>query len=90
MAGIDQLVSEMRPAEGVEYTALALNERGRERMEGYVPPLTRWSDRPETFAHLCDIFAQRNTGRSQQAEIDSWQELSTRPSSKARPKRALA
>jgi hydroxymethylglutaryl-CoA lyase len=72
MAEVDQLVARMTPTEGVTYTALALNDRGRERMAAHIPPLSWPSEFPETLVHLCDVFAQRNTGRSQQAEIDSW------------------
>ncbi|HEY6492714.1 MAG TPA: hypothetical protein VIZ43_05535 [Trebonia sp.] len=72
MARIDELVDRMTPAPGVRYTALALNDRGRERMAGHMPPLTPPSDIPATLVHACDVFAQRNTGRTRQAEIDSW------------------
>lgn len=72
MARIDDLVDRMHPAPGVRYTALALNERGRERMAGHMPPLSPPSDVPATLVHVCDVFAQRNTGRTRQAEIDSW------------------
>jgi hydroxymethylglutaryl-CoA lyase len=72
MAEVDELVARMTPVEGVTYTALALNDRGRERLASHMPPLSWPSEFPETLVHLCDIFAQRNTGRSQQAEIDSW------------------
>jgi hydroxymethylglutaryl-CoA lyase len=72
MAEIDKLVDEMTPVEGVIYTALALNERGRERMAAHVPPLSWPSELPETSVHLCDVFVRRNTGRSQQDEIDTW------------------
>jgi hydroxymethylglutaryl-CoA lyase len=72
MAEIDKLVESMEPTEGVIYTALALNERGRERMAGHIPPLSWPSELPETSVHLCDVFVRRNTGRSQQDEIDTW------------------
>jgi hydroxymethylglutaryl-CoA lyase len=72
MAQIDELVDRMTPVPGVRYTALALNDRGRERMATHMPPLTPPSDIPATLVHLCDVFAQRNTGRTRQAEIDSW------------------
>jgi hydroxymethylglutaryl-CoA lyase len=72
MAQIDELVDRMTPVPGVRYTALALNDRGRERMAGHMPPLTPPSDLPATLVHICDVFAQRNTGRTRQAEIDSW------------------
>lgn len=72
MAEIDKLVESMEPIEGVIYTALALNERGRERMARHIPPLSWPSPLPETSVHLCDVFVRRNTGRSQADEIDTW------------------
>jgi hydroxymethylglutaryl-CoA lyase len=72
MAHVDELVGRMTPAPGVRYTALALNDRGRERMAEHMPPLSPPSEVPATLVHVCDVFAQRNTGRSQRAEIESW------------------
>jgi hydroxymethylglutaryl-CoA lyase len=72
MARIDELVERMTPTPDVVYTALALNERGRERMAAHIPPLSWASELPETLVHLCDVFARRNTGRSQQDEIQAW------------------
>lgn len=72
MADIDELVSRFTPAEGVVYTALALNERGRERLRHYAPLLRDPEEVPRTLVHLCDVFARRNTNRSQQVEIDEW------------------
>lgn len=72
MAGIDEVVSGFTPAEGVTYTALALNERGRERMSHYMPPLTVPEGSPRTLVHLCDVFVRRNTNRSQADEIATW------------------
>ncbi|MFI5612738.1 citramalate synthase [Amycolatopsis sp. NPDC051903] len=72
MAHVDELVDRLTPAPGVRYTALTLNQRGRERLAEHVPPLSFPSELPETLVHVCDIFAQRNTGRTQAAEIDSW------------------
>ncbi|HWU32305.1 MAG TPA: hypothetical protein VN108_05490, partial [Marmoricola sp.] len=40
MKDIDEVVRRFHPAPGVRYTALALNERGRERMRKFVPPLS--------------------------------------------------
>lgn len=71
MACIDELVSRFTPVEGVTYTALALNERGRERMRRY--PVLRDPDMtPRTLVHLCDVFVRRNTNRSQADEINAW------------------
>jgi hydroxymethylglutaryl-CoA lyase len=73
MAGIDELVRSFTPVEGVAYTALALNQRGVERRAAYIPErLTLVESRPATRAHLCDVFAQRNTNRTQEQEIASW------------------
>ena len=72
MARIDELVDRMTPVPGVRYTALALNDRGRERMAEHMPPLTPPSGIPATLVHICDVFAQRNTGRTRQAETDGW------------------
>ena len=41
MADIDELVERITPVPGVTYTALALNEIGRERLRRHIPPLTR-------------------------------------------------
>jgi hydroxymethylglutaryl-CoA lyase len=72
MAVIDELVSAIKPREGVRYTALALNERGRERMAAYMPPLSDPAGPPVTLVHLCDVFVRRNTNRSQADEIAAW------------------
>src|ERR1019366_5890237 len=72
MAHIDELVSRFTPVDGVRYTALALNEKGRERMSHYMPPLIVSCEFPRTLVHLCDVFVRRNTNRSQQDEIDDW------------------
>ena len=72
MADIDELVSRFTPVAGVTYTALALNERGRERMRRYAGRLSESDEVPRTLVHLCDVFVRRNTNRSQQSEIDEW------------------
>jgi hydroxymethylglutaryl-CoA lyase len=72
MANVDELVKRFTPEKGVKYTALALNEQGRERMSEYMPPIGESSEFPRTFVHLCDVFVRRNTNRSQQDEIDTW------------------
>lgn len=74
MSAIDELVSRFTPTPGVTYSALALNERGRERMRQY-PVLQDPEDVPRTFVHLCDVFVRRNTNRSQQDEIDGWSDV---------------
>jgi hydroxymethylglutaryl-CoA lyase len=72
MAHVDEVVTGFTPVPGVVYTALALNERGRQRMEQYMPPLTAPSDGPRTLVHLCDVFVRRNTNRSQRDEVEEW------------------
>ncbi len=74
MAQIDELVTRFTPAPGVIYTALALNERGRERMCQY-PVLQDPDDVPRTLVHLCDVFVRRNTNRSQLDEIERWKSV---------------
>jgi hydroxymethylglutaryl-CoA lyase len=75
MAHIDELVSRFTPVDGVRYTALALNERGRERVSHYMPPLVTSIEFPRTLVHLCDVFVRRNTNRSQDQEIALWPEV---------------
>ena len=74
MERIDEIVKRFTPKEGVTYTALALNERGIERAREYSPPLTleRGSGRPTLSCHMCDVFARRNTNRSQMQEMEAW------------------
>lgn len=72
MAEIDALLERMRPRPGVTYLALALNERGRERMRRYSPPLTMERGAPETHGHLCDVFIRRNTNRTMEEQIAGW------------------
>ena len=72
MAQVDELVSRFTPVAGVKYTALALNDQGRERMSKYMPPLSESIEFPRTLVHLCDVFVRRNTNRSQEDEIDRW------------------
>ncbi len=69
MAEVDELITRFTPVPGVTYTALALNERGRERMQQHMPPLTEPAEYPRTMVHLCDVFVRRNSNRSQSDEI---------------------
>lgn len=71
MAEIDTIVSGFTPVPGVNYTGLALNERGRERMREYMPPLTDIHPYPRSLVHVCDVFVRRNTNRSQRQELDA-------------------
>ena len=72
MACADELMSRFTPVPGVRYTALALNEKGRERAAQHMPPLVESIEFPRTLVHLCDVFVRRNTNRSQADEIASW------------------
>ena len=76
MARIDEIVTKFHPKPGVMYTALALNEKGVERAKQYAPPLTIMrSKRPQLRVHQCDVFARRNTNRSQMQEMAAWQKV---------------
>ena len=72
MAQIDELVSRLKPRAGVAYLALALNEKGRERLRRWVPPLTLERGFPETHGHVCDVFAKRNTNRTSAQHEAEW------------------
>lgn len=72
MADIDTLVSSFTPREGVRYTALALNQKGRDRMTADMPPLSPSPIPLMTYAHLCDTFVRRNANMSQKDEIANW------------------
>ena len=78
MANVDEVVKRFTPVDGVKYTALALNDMGRERMGEFMPPLSESTEFPRTFVHLCDVFVRRNTNRSQQDEIDEWPDVIAR------------
>lgn len=71
MADVEEVLSRFAPVSGVDYTALVLNEKGAERRAKYVPPLTV-DTRPRLTGHACDVFAQRNTNRTQAQEINGW------------------
>ena len=73
MERIDEIVTKFTPKLGVTYSALALNSRGVERARAYSPPLTIERDAyPRLSCHLCDVFARRNTNRSQMQEMERW------------------
>jgi hydroxymethylglutaryl-CoA lyase len=72
MAEIEPLLDGFTPQPGVRYTALALNEKGRERANAHTPPLSLVALPPLTYAHLCDTFARRNTNQSQADEVARW------------------
>ena len=77
MARIDELMQKFHPKDGVTYTALALNQKGVERAKAYSPPLTieRGSGRPTLRVHMCDVFARRNTNRTQMQEMAVWPQV---------------
>lgn len=72
MAEIDTLMERMRPRPGVTYLALALNDKGRERMRKYSPPLTMQRGVPETHGHMCPVFIVRNTNRTLEQQRATW------------------
>jgi hydroxymethylglutaryl-CoA lyase len=70
MRQIDEIVARIRPVPGVTYSAMILNAKGLDRARRYSPPLSIQADlAPRLYWHLCDIFARRNTNRSQMEEI---------------------
>jgi hydroxymethylglutaryl-CoA lyase len=75
MADIDTLVASFTPREGVCYTALALNQRGRDRIAAFTPPLSPSPLPLMTYAHMCDTFVRRNANMTQQDEIARWPQI---------------
>lgn len=74
MRSIEQIVTGFAPKPGVMYTALALNQRGVERAEEFMPPLAneRATRRPRLYCHMCDVFVRRNANKSQADEMAQW------------------
>jgi len=72
MARIEEVLRGFHPKPGVNYTATALNDKGLERAREFTPPLTAARRKPGTMVHMCDVFAQRNTNRTQAQEIAAW------------------
>jgi len=72
MAAIDELVERFHPREGIAYSAVALNDKGRERAAAFTPPLSAPMAPPSLFCHLCDTFTRRNANISQEQEIERW------------------
>src|SRR5579872_3911435 len=68
MARIEDVVAGFTPRPGVRYTALAVNEQGRESVRRHTPPLSGSERSAATLVHLCDVFVQRNYNRSQAQE----------------------
>jgi hydroxymethylglutaryl-CoA lyase len=72
MAHIEDIVRGFHPRPGVNYYYVALNEKGVERAREFTPPLCPPRRGLVTSVHMCDVFAQRNTNRTQAQEIASW------------------
>lgn len=77
MAEVDRIVTGFRPKPSVKYMALTLNEKGVERAKAHCPPLTLMSGTgvPYLRVHQCDVFARRNTNRSQMQEMARWPDV---------------
>ena len=76
MAHIDEVLQKFHPKPGVIYTALYMGSRGLPRYMEHVPPLTPPPQIPDrTTCHACDVFAKRNTNRSQAQEIAKWKSV---------------
>jgi hydroxymethylglutaryl-CoA lyase len=70
MADVETLLQRFTPAPGVRYTALALNAEGVRRRAAYAPPLFV-DAKPRLSVTACDVFAQRNTNRTQRDELNA-------------------
>jgi hydroxymethylglutaryl-CoA lyase len=71
MADTLELVKRLKPQAGVEFFALALNERGREERLKHTPPLSV-EPLPATHLHMCDVFIRRNTNKSLEDQERFW------------------
>lgn len=69
MARVEGVIAGFTPVEGVTYSALALNAKGVERRAEHTPPLSPPPSAQRTTIHLCDVFVQRNTAKTQADEI---------------------
>lgn len=72
MACMDDLVKAFKPKPGVRYVYTALNDKGRERAAEFTPPLSKKVLEYATRVDMCDVFAQRNTNRTQAQQIAAW------------------
>ena len=72
MAKVDELLQGFTPKAGVLYTYTALNDRGNERAKEYTPPLSPKVSEAFTRVDMCDVFAQRNTNRTQAQQMAVW------------------
>lgn len=69
MACMDELVRGFHPKPGIRYTYTALNDKGLERARALTPPLSERTSEYSTKASMCDVFAQRNTNKTQAQEF---------------------
>ncbi len=72
MATTDELVTRFKPKPGVRYVYTALNDKGRDRARAYTPPLSEKALEYATRVDMCDVFAQRNTNRTQAQQMAAW------------------
>jgi hydroxymethylglutaryl-CoA lyase len=72
MACMDDLVRGFHPKPGVRYVYTALNDKGLERAREFTPPLSQKVHEHSTRVDMCDVFAQRNTNRTQAQQIAAW------------------
>lgn len=70
MADADEVCERFTPKPGVKYTALTLNEKGRERMQKWAHKLTI-EDEARSLVWATDEFSLRNNNRTRQ-ELLSW------------------
>ena len=72
MEHIDEVLGGFIPKPGVRYTAIVLNQKGRERRAKWMPPLSEAPMPSSLMTHLCDTFVRRNTNRSRETEVEAW------------------
>ena len=72
MAKVEELLTGFKPKPGVKYTYTALTDRGHERAKEFMPPLSRKVSEAATRVDMCDVFAQRNTNRTQAQQMATW------------------
>jgi hydroxymethylglutaryl-CoA lyase len=69
MSEVEKVIEGFTPQPGVSYTALALNAKGVERRDQFVPPLSGPDGIGRSMLHLCDVFIRRNVARSLEDEL---------------------
>ena len=82
MACMDDLVKAFMPKPGVRYTYTALNDKGQDRAAEFTPPLSPKAHEYSTRVDMCDVFAQRNTNRTQAQQIEAWPKMIEKAKSK--------